>query len=269
MKTIFIVGVSGTLGQATALLFLSKGWRVIGTTRNPDSVTELSKLENIKLFQLDVTNVEQIEKTIDRIIHIYAIDVYFYTVGQALIGPFESYTDEHIEDAMETNLLGMLRISKHIIKYFREREKQGVILVTSSAVAVAANPLSSVYCATKWAIEGWVESVSHELSPWGIAVKTVSPGGIQSLSGARSLTWVNHHAYTNLLKAVMAGFDDSRLIIYSEPNLIADVVYEAATDGKDQVRYFAGPDVLSAQLLRQDLGAEGHRKYIRDIYQRA
>jgi len=264
MKTIFIVGVSGTLGQATARVFLAQGWRVIGTTRHPDKLTELSKLENVKLFQLDVTNVEQIEETIEQIIHRYAIDVYFNTVGQALIGPFECYTDEHIKDLIEINLLGVLRISKYIIKYFRERKRPGVVLVTSSAAAVAAPALTSVYCATKWAIEGWAESVSHELAPLGIAVKTVSPGGIHTLSGTGSLTWVNHDAYVNLLKAVMAGFDDNRFITYSDPYVIANVVYEAATDDKDQLRYFAGPDASSAQALRQELGAEGHRKLLRD-----
>ena len=86
-KTIFITGASSGLGKETAILFQSKGWNVIATMRNPKDETELSKLDNIILHELDVTNLEQIKTLVGNVIENNNIDVVFNNAGYGLMGP--------------------------------------------------------------------------------------------------------------------------------------------------------------------------------------
>ena len=153
MKTIFITGASSGLGKATAKLFHSKGWQVIATMRNPEKETELSKLENIILMPLDVTNYEQIQSTVKQAIALNTIDVVFNNAGYGLIGPLEGLTDDQIMRQLNTNLLGGIRVTHAFIPYFRERQS-GLFISTTSIGGLIAFPLGSVYHATKWGLEG-------------------------------------------------------------------------------------------------------------------
>ena len=117
-KTIFITGASAGLGKATAKLFQAKGWNVIATMRNPEKETELNQLENLTLMPLDVNNVKQIEETVKLITAQQNIDVVFNNAGYGLAGPLEYATDEQIVQQIETNLTGVLRVTKAFIPYF-------------------------------------------------------------------------------------------------------------------------------------------------------
>src|SRR2546423_11081466 len=122
MKTIFITGASSGLGKATAKLFASKGWAVIATMRSPEKETELKAINNITLLPLDVTNPEQIKGTVEKAISSGDIDVVFNNAGYGLMGPLESTTDEQIVRQVNTNLLGVIRVTQAFIPYFRERQ---------------------------------------------------------------------------------------------------------------------------------------------------
>ena len=127
-KTIFITGASSGLGKATAKLFHHKGWNVIATMRNPEHETELKELKNVTIMPLDVNNVEQMHETVGKAISSHIIDVVFNNAGYGLMGPLEALSDEKIVRQININLLGVIRITKLFIPYFRTK-KRGLLLV--------------------------------------------------------------------------------------------------------------------------------------------
>lgn len=255
-KSIFITGASSGLGKAAALLFHSKGWKVIATMRNPEKETELNQLSNITLLPLDVTNVAQIEDTVKKAVALHTVDIVFNNAGYGLVGPMEAYDDAQIVRQLDTNLLGVLRVTQAFIPYFRER-KSGLFIVTTSMGGLLSFPLSSIYHATKWALEGWSESMSFELGLYNVGIKTVAPGGIVTDFMNRSLEPVSHPAYEEAYQKLMGLFSADN---FSTAAQIAEVVYEAATDGKDQLRYVAGEDAKALYARRLEIGTEAFRK---------
>ena len=265
-KTIFITGASTGLGKAAAKLFASKGWKVIATMRNPEKETELTGIENITLLPLDVTDEAQIKNTTQKALELGDIDVVFNNAGYGLAGPLEGTSDEQIVRQLNTNLLGVIRVTQAFIPYFREKQS-GLFISTTSIGGLAAFPFNSVYHATKWALEGWSESLAFELNQFGIGIKTVSPGGIKTDFLSRSLVFAQHEKYNALVEKVMKVFTNpERATNYSSAEQIAEVVYEAATDGKDQLRYVAGADAKAMYEQRLLVGAENFRKGIKQMF---
>lgn len=256
MKTIFITGASTGLGKATAKLFAQNGWNVIATMRKPENETELSQIPNITLLPLDVTNVEQIAATTQKAIALGPIDVVFNNAGYGLMGPLEATSDEQLVRQLNTNVLGVIRVTQAFIPYFREKQG-GLFISTTSIGGFIAFPFSSVYHATKWALEGWSESMAFELNKVGIGIKTVSPGGIKTDFLNRSAEISSHPAYQKWIDTMFAGINEDH---FSSAEQIADVVYEAATDGKDTLRYVAGEDAKASYMQRLQIGDEAFRK---------
>ena len=254
MKTIFITGASTGLGKATAKLFQQKGWAVIATMRQPKNDTELSQLTNVTVLPLDVSNPQQINNTIQRAIPL-GVDVVFNNAGYGLVGPMEAINDDQLVKQIDTNLLGVLRVSQAFIPYFREK-KSGLFITTTSMGGLFTFPLGSVYHATKFALEGWSESLSFEMALFNVEVKTVAPGGIATDFGGRSIDAASHSAYEEASKKLWALFDSDNFATAED---IAAVVYEAATDGKNQVRYVAGEDAKAMYARRLEIGNEAFR----------
>ncbi|WBV56662.1 SDR family oxidoreductase [Chryseobacterium daecheongense] len=256
-KTIFITGASSGLGKATAQLFQSQGWNVIATMRNPENETELTALENVSVIGLDVTNKEQLESTIAKVLSETEIHVVVNNAGYGLVGPLEAFTDEQIKKQIETNLMGVIRITKTFTPYFRER-KEGVLINITSSFGLMGFPTCSIYSATKFAVDGFSESMGYELAQFGVQVKVVAPGGIQTDFAGRSLDGAQHSAYRQLTEKVQEGYSPDQVSNYSKPEDIAHVIYEAATDGKDQLRYVAGKDANALYNDRNSIGVENH-----------
>lgn len=253
MKTIFITGASSGLGKASVELFAQKGWSVIATMRTP------REIDNVTVLPLDVTDPKQIEAAVKKA---GKVDVVFNNAGYGLMGPLEGTTDGQIERQIDTNLLGVIRVMKAFIPHFREN-KGGLFLTTTSIGGLATFPYASLYHATKWALEGFSESVAFELAPFGIGVKTISPGGIATDFGGRSMDLARHDAYAASFDGMINRvFSSSSAFEFSTPEEIAQVVYEAATDGKDQLRYVAGPDAQAFYNRRNEIGVEAFRKEV-------
>ncbi len=260
MKTIFITGASTGLGKATAQLFQNKGWKVIATMRNPEAAADLAALENVTVLPLDVTNFAQIQSTVKQTLELGDVDVVFNNAGYGLMGPLEALTDDQIGRQLNTNLLGVIRVTQAFIPYFREK-KNGMFISTTSIGGLIAFPLNSIYHATKWALEGWSESMAFELNQFGIDIKTVSPGGIKTDFVSRSLDSASSPAYEDMIESLyskMGGMMD----VASAPEQIAEVVYEAATDGKRNLRYVAGEDARALYAQRLELGDEAFREQL-------
>lgn len=260
MKTIFITGASSGLGKAAVKLFAAKGWRVIATMRKPEQERELMNIRNVTLLPLDVTDPEQIQETAEKAIASARIDVVFNNAGYGLMGPLEATTDPQIIRQIETNLLGVIRVTRAFIPHFRKNEG-GLFVTTTSIGGLTAFPFATLYHATKWALEGFSESLSFELKRFGIGVKTVSPGGIGTDFAGRSMDLARHEAYQGAFDKMMTGaFGEGSVFHFSTPEAIAEVVYDAATDGRDQLRYTAGPDAAALYGRRLEIGAEAFRK---------
>lgn len=254
MKTIFITGASTGLGKATAKLFHQNGWNVIATMRQPEKDTELAQLDNVTLLPLDVTDPDQINSTVQKAIQ-QGVDVVFNNAGYGLVGPMEAISDDQIVRQLNTNLLGVLRVTQAFIPYFRER-KSGLFITTTSMGGLFAFPLGSVYHATKFALEGWSESLSFEMALFNVGVKTVAPGGIATDFAGRSIDAPSHPAYEDATKKLWLLFNSDN---FATAEHIAEVVYEAATDGKNQVRYVAGEDAKALYARRTEIGNEAFR----------
>ena len=238
-QTIFITGSSTGLGRATALLFAVHGWKVIATMRRPDQDSELARTPGITVLPLDVTDRTQIAAAARRAIELGGVDVLFNNAGYGLAGPLEGTSDEQLTQEINTNLLGVIRTTQAFLPHFREK-RAGLVITTTSIGGLVTFPFNSVYHATKWALEGWSESMAFELEPFNIRIKTVSPGGITTDFATRSLVLTSHPAYEALMQKVMAAFmDPARAAHRSSAEQIAEVVYEAATDGTDALRYVA------------------------------
>ncbi len=264
-KTIFITGASTGLGKATAQLFQSKGWHVIATMRNPDSATELKNMDNITLVKLDVTNPTQIEETVKNIIKKHSIEVVLNNAGYGLLGPLEALSDDQITRQINTNLLGVIRVTKAFIPYFRENKK-GMFINITSMFGLIGYATCSVYTATKFAVDGFSESLAYDLADFGIGVKVIAPGGIQTDFAGRSMDGGMHEAYQKLYDKVSEGYSAERVSQFSTAEHIAATIYEAATDNKNQLRYITGADAISFYDERKKIGAEAHYKKMQDLF---
>ena len=260
MKTVFITGASSGIGKATAKLFQSQGWNVFATMRHPEKEMELSQLENVTLLPLDVTNLKQIKSAVDKATSLFNVDVVVNNAGYGLMGAFEAFTDENIVSQVETNFLGTMRVTQEFIRHFREA-KNGLFINVTSIAGHTSFPFTSVYNGTKWAVEGWSECLSIELSMFNVGVKTVSPSATKTelFSHNSDLTPL---PFYNAVEEKMLGMINPD----STPQEIADVIYEAATDNKDQLRYFAGKKSKSIYDRRQEIGAEASRKELKKMY---
>lgn len=257
-KTIFITGASSGLGKATAKLFHDKGWHVIATMRNPGKETELNKLANVTVLPLDVTNTQQISAVIEKVIIDFDIDVVFNNAGYGLSGPLEAITDDQLLRQINTNLLGIIRVTRAFIPYFRAKSR-GLFISTSSLGGLIGFPFSSLYHATKWGLEGWSESMVYELKSINVGIKVVEPGAIATDFISRSYDKALHPAYDKLFARFFANVDG---VTFTSAEKIAEVVYEAATDGKEQLRYLAGDDAKAIYRQRLQLGDEAFRDFM-------
>lgn len=265
-KTIFITGSSTGLGRASALLFARNGWKVIATMRDRSKETELAATPNVTVMALDVTNPAQIAETAAKALALGPVDVLFNNAGYGLAGPFEGATDAQLTRQLDTNLLGVMRCTQAFLPAMRERGS-GTILTTTSIGGLVTFPFNSVYHATKWALEGWSESLAYELAPFGIKVKTVAPGGISTDFASRSLVMTQHPAYAGAMAKTFAAFmDPERRKFGSTAEQIADAVLEAVNDPSDRVTHVAGADAKETYGQRLAAGVEAFRAGIRQRF---
>lgn len=242
-KTIFITGASSGIGKATAILFAQRGWNVAATMRQPDKETELTQYPDIKIYQLDVTHPDSVTQAVQKALADFSvIDVLLNNAGYGIVGPLETVSEEKIMRQFQTNLFGAMRVIKALTPPMREAGGGTMINVTSIGGLVGL-PFNSIYHATKFGLDGLSESLNYELRPFNIKVKVVAPGGVATDFATRSLdrTTDGASAYDENLQKVFAAFSQ-RGGNYSTGEQIADVIYTAATDGTDQIRYLAGAD---------------------------
>ena len=258
--TVLITGCSSGIGAAAVQHFAAQGWNVAATLRNPASAHFEGGAGKVATFALDVTDQKSVDAAVAQAAERFGqIDVLINNAGYGLFGPFETATQEVIERQFQTNVFGVFAVTRAVLPHMRERAS-GVIINVASLTGLVAMPLYSLYAASKFAVVGFSESLSHELGPLGIRVKVFAPGAVATDFSGRSLVRTfegDGGPYAQSIGKVMGVFAANRgTSNASTPEQLAQALYDAATDGSEQLRYVIGEDAKALMQTRKDIGEE-------------
>lgn len=265
--TVLITGCSSGFGKTTAALFLARGWNVIATMRSPKPGL-FEDNERLLVVALDVTDATSIANALATGMKRFgAIDVVVNNAGIGMFGAHEAVSERTIREVFETNTFGVMSMNRAVIPHLRERGSGTIINVTSS-VGIAPMPLVAAYTASKYAIEGFSESLAYELAEFGVRVKIVQPGlapttSFAANSGGRCDNTIPP-AYAGCASRYMKSMRDYATA-YTKAEDVAEVVYMAATDCNNRLRYPAGADSVLLAELRRSLPEEDFRDRIRTM----
>jgi len=181
-RTWLITGVSSGFGRELTTQLLERGDRVVGTVRRPEAVADLVERHpaTFRAELLEMTDTPAIHDVVD---HSFAdlgrIDVIVSNAGYGLFGAAEELTDEQVKHIIATNLTGPIDLIRAVLPHLRAQGGGRIIQISSygGQVAFAGN---SLYHATKWGVEGFVESVAQEVLPFGVGMTIVEPGGART-----------------------------------------------------------------------------------------
>lgn len=244
MNTILITGASSGIGKATALRFQAEGWNVIATMRDPSAGTDLAALDNILVTPLDVTDGASIKSAVAAGIGRFGrIDVLLNNAGYGAYGPLEAFSTDRIRRQFDTNVIGLLEVTKAVLPHMRAN-RAGTIVNVSSIGGQVTFPLGTLYHGTKFAVEGLSEALHYELEPLGIRVRIVEPGMIRTDFGARSFDFAMDDSLPEYAVTAQAmGRLFGKLAANpSAPEVVAEVIWQAANESGDQLRFRAGAD---------------------------
>lgn len=267
-NTILITGASTGIGKATAKLFQEKGWNVVATMRTPKKETELTKLDHVLVTRLDVLDKDSITKAVQLGIENFGkIDVLLNNAGYGAYGPLEATPPEKIKRQFDVNVIGLLDVTKAILPHFRQN-KDGIVINISSIGGKMTFPLGSLYHGTKFAVEGISEALSFEMEAIGCKVKIVEPGAIKTDFAGRSFDFNNDESLIEYQELVGKLFKYMQPVIENAPEsiVVANVIYEAATDGSDKLRYTAGEDAKEIVANRKELDDKTFIQGIKDQF---
>ena len=211
-KTWFITGTSAGLGRIMTETLLARGDRVAATLRKPAMLDEMRDRygERLWVASLDVTDTQAVRQVIDRAFgELGCIDVLVNNAAYALFGAAEEVSDEQIGRQIDTNLTGSIQVIRAALPHLRA-QGGGRVLQVSSEGGQIAYPSFSLYHATKWGIEGFVEAVAQEVAPFGIEFTIVEPGPTRTNFGAALVSPPSMAAYDgtpagDVRRAVLSG----------------------------------------------------------------
>ena len=267
-RTVFITGASTGIGAASALSFAELGWNVVATMRSPEKAPDFGSPERVLVLRLDVTDAASIRAAIDATLR--SIWLGRCDCEQRWICSdwplLEASTPQQVTQQFATNVFGLMDVTRAWLPHFRERS-QGVIINVASVGGRVAFPLYSLYHSTKWAVEGFTESLRYELEPFHIRVKIIEPGPIKTDFYDRSAQPVSRPgltAYDTFVARVMPKLNHAGRT-GATPESVARVIVKAATDGRSKLRYTANsamilairrllPDALFSALVRRVFG---------------
>jgi len=261
MKVALVTGVSSGIGKATAARLSEIGFRTFGTVRTP-----MAADGNVELLPLDVRDSASAEECVATVFERAGrIDVLVNSAGAALISAAEETTIEEARDLFETNFFGVMRMTQAVLPAMR-LQRSGRISNISSALGFLPAPFMSVYAATKHAVEGYSESLDHEVRGFGVRVIVVEPGFTRTSLG--------HHSRAAQQLLSEYGEDRQRVVARlnnnidhgADPAVVARVVAEAAASPTPRLRYQAGREAKLLRILRSLAPAAAVDKGIRKAF---
>ncbi|MCS4243075.1 NAD(P)-dependent dehydrogenase (short-subunit alcohol dehydrogenase family) [Rhizobium sp. BIGb0125] len=267
-KTVLITGCSSGFGAAAACLFADNGWNVVATMRTPAAAC--GDYPNVLVTKLDVQNRDSITSAVSEGIKRFGqIDVVVNNAGYGLFGVFEGTSREKVQEQFDVNVFGMMDVIRETLPHFRAN-RSGLYINVSSGAGVFGLPMISLYNASKFALEGFSESLSYELASLGIGVKIVEPGGVLETkfgqrSGQEFSSTTTPPDYELFITGAAAVFDElrqARGLATSED--VAKVIFEAATDGTNQLRYVATEDIKPLIDKRRESSEAEYMAFMRE-----
>ncbi|WP_342362236.1 SDR family oxidoreductase [Terrarubrum flagellatum] len=268
-RTLLITGASSGIGKATAKLFAARGWNVAATMRRPEDADDLSSDPNILVARLDVEDRASIEEAIAATLARFgSIDALVNNAGYGQYGLFEALPREAILRQFNVNLFGVMDVTRALLPHMRAR-RCGVIINIGSGAGIFTLPMATMYCASKFALEGFSESLSYELASQNIAVKMVVPfSGVTATRFAettrdRKASDSALSDYDAFIQQTGESFARLRTGLAISADDVARVIFEAATDGSDRLRYLIGDDFNGFVRARREMAEEDYIAFMR------
>lgn len=254
-----VTGASSGIGQATAYALRHDGYRVFGTSRKPAA----DKGDGIEMLVCDVISDASVQSTVDEILkRAGRIDLLVNNAGLGLFGGAEESSVAQVQALFDVNLFGVIRMTNAVLPSMR-RDGKGRIINIGSILGLIPAPYSAHYSAAKHAIEGYSESMDHEVRAFNIRVSVIEPAFVRTVfdqNGIRPDSILNEYdgareGVDALLRDVMPKAD--------LPDVVAAVVVKAASDARPRRRYTAGKAAQQVSILRRFAPAEIFDKSLR------
>ena len=253
-----ITGTSSGIGKVTAEFFAEKGWNVAATVRKEADFFFNQATPHAKNLLLDVSSDEQCQKAIQDTIETFGhLNVLLNNAGLAILSAFEESGEKVINDQFQANLFGAMRLTRYALPHFRKQE-DGLIVSVSTLGGRIGIPFYSLHASSKFALEGFYESLRYEVYPFNIRIKIIEPGSYQSriiangnkysesLSGGVYVPYLRKH------EEDIRQYDAKR----GDPTEVAQVIWEAVNDPSNQLRYLVGDDAFHMDKMRRELTDE-------------
>lgn len=272
-KTIFITGTSSGLGKLTAKYFAGLGWNVAATMRTPEKETELTAYDNIKIFKLDVTNLEQVKTATQQAIDAFGkIDVVVNNAGMGTYGALELAKEEDIDWQFAVNTRGPINMIRSFLPHYRENGGGMFINISSFMGITTAVPLGSLYNMSKFALEGLTEGLYYELKPLNIELRLIEQGGSADNNFVENVTWNLHpditaydeitHKIQDLLTTAAEKLKDQ----LDDPMDIVNTIVSLATGENKKFRNVIGNSGNGLMALRNSVPIEEYLEKIASNY---
>jgi NAD(P)-dependent dehydrogenase (short-subunit alcohol dehydrogenase family) len=225
-KTWFITGTSSGFGRLMTESLLARGDRVAATLRKVEILDDLKVQHGERLWvtRLDVTDATAIRRVVDQAFQdLGRIDVVVNNAAYGLVGAAEELTDDQVRLQIDTNLVGSIQVIRAALPHLRE-QGGGHVLQLSSEGGQIAYPAFSLYHATKWGIEGFVEAVAQEVAPFGITFTLAEPGPTRTDFGAKIVSPPALAAYNHTPVGEVRRMVAGRAFPFSEPQGIVNAM---------------------------------------------
>jgi NAD(P)-dependent dehydrogenase (short-subunit alcohol dehydrogenase family) len=244
-RTWFITGTSSGFGRALTDALLARGDRVAATLRRPAALDDLAVRHGDRLWraELDVSRPAGVRAVVDAAFAALGrIDVVVSNAGYSLVGAAEEPTDEQVERQLATNVLGSMTVARAALPHLR-RQGSGHLVQFSSVGGQAAFPFVGIYNATKWAMEGFYDSLAQEVADLGISTTLVEPGGFRTDANNRSVDAAPElPVYASLRAKTLGNFAEPP----GDPAKLADAVIAAVSSPRPPRRLLLGTDAYTA-----------------------
>jgi NAD(P)-dependent dehydrogenase (short-subunit alcohol dehydrogenase family) len=243
-----VTGASSGIGRATARALAEAGFSVVGTSRNATAATPI---EGVELVDLDVAQDASVERAVAGTIERFGrIDLLVNNAGIGGAGAAEEASVEQAQRIFDTNVFGVIRTTRAVLPHMRA-QRAGRIVNVSSVLGFVPAPYMAVYAATKHAVEGYSESLDHEVRQFGVRVLLVQPGytktGFEANAVGADLPLAVYADQRQVFDQIIARSMDAG----DDPALVARAVVAAATDRRPRLRYTVGSLTKRVGTLRR------------------
>ncbi len=247
-KVALVTGASSGIGEATAERLARAGYKVYGTSRRG----ALAGKRSFEMLALDVTSDESVKAAVDEVIRVEGrIDVLVNNAGFSVApAAAEETSVEQAQSIFDTNFFGIVRMTRAVLPSMRA-QGSGRIINIGSVLGFMPAPYMAIYAATKHAVEGYSESVDHELRTGGIRVSVIEPAYTKTQFDANLLEPDSKSAEYAEVRAVLVKQMKETLARADEPSVVAEVVLQAVRAARPKLRYTAGPLAGRLRFLRR------------------